>query len=180
VSAGSKSSLMVHLSPMNALVVVHSTPAGAEILIDGKPTGRVTPAQFAVEKGSHAVLVRKQGYLDETTSADLAPAQNFEYSPALRPLGNTEDMRTLGAFNRLFGRGPAAAGMASIMVRSHPKGAQVAINQQVLERTSPVGVAVEPGNYVVDITLTGFKPLHKIVSVDKGTRAVIEEILERQ
>jgi serine/threonine protein kinase len=181
VASSSQSSLVLHLSPVNALVVVNSTPPGAEVTIDGKATGRVTPAQFAVEKGSHMVLLRKRGYLDETTTADLGPAQNFQYAPALRALGNTEDMRTLGAFNRLFGRGgESAAGMGSIVVRTQPKGAQVAINQQVLDKLSPLGVVVGPGNYIVDITLTGFKAIHKVLSVDKGNRAAIDEILERQ
>jgi hypothetical protein len=181
VASGSRSSLAIHLSPVNALVVVSSVPPGAEIIIDGKVTGRVTPAQFAVEKGSHTVLVRKHGYLDENTTADLGPAQNFQFAPALRALGNTEDMRPIGGFNRLFGRGgEGTAGMGSIVVRTQPKGAQVAINQQVLEKTSPLGVAVGPGNYIVDITLTGFKPIHKVVSVERGNRAAIDEVLERQ
>jgi serine/threonine protein kinase len=181
VAAGSKVSLAIHLAPVNALVVVNSTPPGAEITIDGRSTGRVTPAQFAVEKGSHTVLLRKQGYIDETTTADLGPAQNFQYAPTLRALGNVEDMRTIGPFNRLLGRGGAgAAGMGSIVVRTQPKGAQVAINQQMLDKTSPLGVTVGAGNYIVDITLTGFKPIHKVVSVDRGNRTAIDEVLERQ
>jgi eukaryotic-like serine/threonine-protein kinase len=181
VAAGVRSSLVLHLSPVNALVVVNSTPPGADVIIDGKSTGRVTPAQFAVEKGNHTVLLRKRGYLDETTTADLGPAQNFQYAPALRALGNTEDMHPLGKFNKLFGHGgDSAAGMGSIMVRTLPKGAQVAINQQVLDKTSPVGVALGPGNYIVDITLTGFKPIHKVIAIDKGNKAAIDETLERQ
>jgi len=181
VAGGSKSSLLLHLSPINALVVVNSTPPGANIIIDGKPTGRVTPVQFAVEKGSHTVLLRKQGYLDETVTADLGPGQNFQYSPVLRALGNTEDMRTVGKFNKLFGRGgDSTVGMGSLTVRTLPKGAQVAINQRVLDKLSPVDVMLGPGNYIVDITLTGFKPVHKVVSVDKGGKSPIDEILERQ
>ncbi len=181
VAAGSKSSLLFHLAAVNALVVLNSTPAGANITIDGKPTGRVTPAQFAVEKGSHTVLLRKQGYLDETVTADLGPAQNFQYAPTLRALGNTEDMRTVGKFSRLFGRGESTtADTGSIIIRTMPRGAQVAINQQVLDKTSPVGVVLGPGNYIVDITLTGFKPVHKVVSVEKGGKTPIDEILERQ
>jgi hypothetical protein len=181
VAGGSKSSLLLHLAPINALVVVNSTPPGANVIIDGKPTGRVTPVQFAVEKGSHAILLRKQGYLDETVTADLGPGQNFQYSPVLRALGNTEDMRTVGKFNKLFGRGgDSTAGMGSITVRTLPKGAQVAINQRVLDKLSPVDVMLSPGNYIVDITLTGFKPVHKVVSVDKGGKSPIDEILERQ
>ena len=181
VAAGSKSSLTLHLSPVNALMVVNSTPPGADVIVDGKPTRRVTPAQFAVEKGSHTVLLRKQGYLDETVTADLGPAQNFQYSPVLKALGNAEDIRTVGKFNKLFGHGgDSTAGMGSISIHTRPKGAQVAINQRVLDKTSPVDLMLGPGNYIVDLTLTGFKPFHKVVSVDKGGKAAIDEILERQ
>src|SRR5208283_5410448 len=181
VAANSKSTLALHLAPINALMVVNSAPPGAEVVIDGKATGRLTPAQFAVEKGSHTVLVRKQGYLDETVTSDLGPAQNFQFSPILRALGNTEDMRTVGKLNRLFGRGgESTAGMGSIVIRTSPRGAQVAINQRVLDKTSPVDIMLGPGNYIVDLTMTGFKPVRKIVSVDKGGKAAIDEILERQ
>jgi serine/threonine protein kinase len=181
VAAGSKTSLTLHLAPVNALVVVNSTPPGADVVMDGKPTGRVTPAQFAVEKGSHTVLVRKQGYLEETVTTDLGPGQNFQYSPALRALGNAEDIRTVGKFNKLFGRGgESTAGMGAISVHTQPKGAQVAINQRVLDKLAPVDVMLGPGNYIVDVTLTGFKPVHRVVSVDKGGKAAIDEILERQ
>jgi hypothetical protein len=182
IAAGSKTSLVLHLSPVNALMVVNSTPPGATVMLDGKPSGRLTPAQFAVEKGSHTILLRKQGYLDETTTADLGPAQNFQYAPVLRALGNAEDMRTVGKFNKLFGQhgGDSTAGMGAISIHTQPKGAQVAINQRVLDKISPVDVMLGPGNYIVDITMTGFKPVHKVVSVDRGSKTAIDEILERQ
>jgi len=182
VAAGNKASLVVHLAAMNALMVLSSTPAGADILIDGKPTARVTPAQFAVEKGSHTVLLRKQGYLDETVTADLGPAQNFQYSPSLRALGNADDIKTVGKLNKLFGRGggDSTAGMGSVSLHTQPKGAQIAINQHMLDKMSPVDVMLGPGNYIVDITMTGFKPVHKVISVDKGGKVAIDEILERQ
>jgi serine/threonine protein kinase len=181
VAASSKASLVLHLAPINALMVVGSTPAGAEIVIDGKSTARVTPAQFAVEKGNHTILLRKQGYLEETVTADLGPAQNFQYSPTLRALGNTEDMKTVGKFNKLFGRGgDSTAGMGAISVHTQPKGAQVAVNQHVLDKLSPVDVMLGPGNYIVDVTMTGFKPVHKVVTVDKGGKVAIDEVLERQ
>jgi len=182
VAAGSKTSLLLHLSPVNALMVVNSTPSGADVMLDGKPTRLLTPARFAVEKGSHTVLLRKQGYLDETVTADLGPSQNFQYAPVLRALGNAEDMRTVGKFNKLFGQhgGDSTAGMGAISIHTQPKGAQVAINQRILDKISPVDVMLGPGNYIVDITLTGFKPVHKVISVDKGGKATIDEILERQ
>jgi eukaryotic-like serine/threonine-protein kinase len=181
VASGSKSFVVVHLAPINALLVVNSIPAGAEVLVDGKATGRVTPAQFAVEKGNHTVLLRKQGFLEETTSADLSPGQNFQFAPVLRALGNADEIKTVGKFKKLFGGGgDSAAGMGSVSIRTQPKGAQIALNQRLLERLSPTAIMVGPGNYVVDITLTGFKPTHKVISVEKGGKVAIDEVMERE
>ncbi len=181
VASGSKSFVVIHLSPSNALVVVNSTPPGAEIVLDGKNTGRATPAQFAVEKGSHTVVLRKPGFLEETSTADLSPGQNFQFAPALRALGNTDDIRTVGKFKKLFGKGgDSAAGMGSVSIRTQPKGAQIAVNQRLLDKLSPVEVMLGPGNYMLDITLTGCKPLHKIINIDKGGKVAIDEVLERE
>ena len=181
VASGSKSFVVIHLSPSNALVVVNSTPAGAEIVLDGKNTGRVTPAQFAVEKGSHTVVLRKPGYLEETTTADLGPGQNFQFAPALRALGNADDIRSVGKFKKLFGKGgDSTVGMGALSIRTQPKGAQITINQHMLDKQSPVEVMLGPGNYVLDITLTGFKPLHKVINVDKGGKVAVDEIFERE
>jgi hypothetical protein len=172
----------VHLAPINALLVVSSTPAGAEVILDGKTTGRVTPAQFAVEKGSHTLVLRKAGYLDESASADLAAGQNFQFGPALRALGNADEIRSVGKFKKLFGGGggDSVAGMGSVSIRTQPKGAQIAINGRILEKLSPTEFMLGPGNYVVDVTLTGFKRVHKVISVEKGGKVAVDEILERE
>lgn len=182
IASGSRAVLAIHLAPVNALMVVNSTPAGAEVILDGKSTGRVTPAQFAVEKGAHTLVLRKQGFLDENTSTDLGPGQNFQFAPALRALGNADDIRSVGKLKKLFGGGggDSVAGMGSMSVRTQPKGAQIAINRRLLEKLSPTEFMLGPGNYVVDITLTGFKPVHKVVSVEKGGKVAIDEILQRE
>lgn len=181
VASASKAVVSVRLSPLNGLLVVNSTPAGAEILLDGKNTGKVTPAQFAVEKGVHTLLLRKQGYLEETASTDLGPGQNFQFAPGLRALGNADEIRSVGKLKKLFGGGnDNVAGMGTVSVRTQPKGAQIAINRKLLEKNSPTEFMVGPGNYVVDITLTGFKPVHKVISVEKGGKVAIEEVLNRE
>jgi hypothetical protein len=181
VSSGSKSFVVLQLSPVNAVLVVSSTPEGADIVVDGRTTGRVTPTQFAVEKGSHTVVLRKQGYLEEITTADLGPGQNFRFAPALRLLGNADEIRTVGKFKKLFHNGgDSVAGMGSISIRTQPKGAQIALNQHLLEKGSPVEIMVGPGAYVLDLTLSGFKPVHKVITVEKGGKVAVDEILERQ
>ena len=180
MSAGSKSFVVVHLAPIAATVAVTSQPAGAEIYIDGKNTGHVTPANLNVDKGSHTVLVRKQGFLDETVTADMVPGQTVRVSPNLRALGNVDDIKAVGKFKKLFGGGDSGAGMGTVAIKTQPKGAQIALNRRILDKASPAEFMVGPGNYIVDITLTGFKPIHKVITVEKGGKVAIDEILERE
>ncbi len=179
VSSGSKSFVLTHLTQLLATLAVSSTPPGANVYVDGKDIGKLTPAQVSVEKGQHVVLVRKSGFLDETTNPQFLLGQTINFAPALRALGNVDDIKPVGKIKRMFG-GKEAQGMATISVKTQPKGAQIAVNQHMLDRSSPVDFTLDPGNYMVDITLTGYAPIHKVVAVDKGGKAVIDEVLQRQ
>jgi hypothetical protein len=88
----------------------------------------------------------------------------------------------VGRFKKMFGAagGQSTAGMGSVSIRTKPKGAQVVINQRILDKMSPVDVMMGPGNYVVDITLTGFKAVHKVITVEKDGKVAIDETMERE
>jgi hypothetical protein len=179
VASGSRATTLIHLARLMATLVVKSDPPGANIYIDGRDTGTKTPGQVSVEKGQHVVLVRMSGYIDETMNAQFVLGQTFNFSPALRRLGNTDNLRTVGKMSKLFG-GKAQAGQGILSIRTQPKGAQVAINQHLLEKGSPVDVALDPGNYEVDITLSGYAPLHKIINTEKGGKLVVDEVMQPQ
>jgi hypothetical protein len=179
VASGGKAFVTSHLSLLMATLAVSSSPAGADVFVDGKNTGRVTPAQVSVEKGQHVVLVRKSGYIDQTTSAQFALGQTTNFSPTLQPLGNVDDIKTVGKMNKLFG-GKDAQGMGTVNVKTQPKGAQVAVNQHMLDKDTPVNFILDPGNYVVDITLSGYVTVHKVISVDRGGKVVIDEVLQHE
>jgi len=89
------------------------------------------------------VLVRMSGYVDETMNAQFALGQAFSFSPALRPLGNTDDLKTVGKMSKLFG-GKGQAGQGILSIRTQPKGAQIAINQRLVEKSSPADVLLDP------------------------------------
>jgi len=181
ILSGNRATIVVHLSQLMATLVVHSDPVGASVYVDGRDTGSKTPAQVSVDKGSHVVLVRKMGYIDETWNAQFVLGQTFNFAPTLRPLGNADNIRAVGGkMSRLFGGKGVQAGQAVVSIHTQPKGAQVAVNQHILEKNSPVDVALDPGNYEVDITMTGYAPVHKIVTVDKGGKAIVDEVLQRQ
>jgi len=180
ITSGNRASQQIHLSLLMATLVVKSDPPGASVFVDGHDVNAKTPAQVSVEKGQHVVLVRLSGYLDETMNGQFAVNQTYSFSPTLRQLGNVDSIKTVGGkMSRLFG-GKAQAGQATVSIRTQPKGAQIAVNQHMLEKTSPVDVAVDPGSYVIDITLSGYAPIRKIVTAAKGGKLVIDETLQPQ
>jgi hypothetical protein len=179
VTSGNRASVQIRLSQMMATLAVSSTPAGASVLVDGKNTSKVTPAQISVDKGQHVIIVRKTGYIDESTTVQSALGETTTFSPMLRVLGNTDDIKTVGKMKKLFG-GKETQGMGTVSVKTQPKGAQVAVNEHMLDKDSPVDFALDPGNYIIDITLTGYAPIHKVVTVDKGGKAVIDEVMQRE
>jgi len=180
ITAGNRASLVVHLTQLMATLVVTSDPAGASVYVDGRDMGKVTPAQFSIDKGQHVVLVRKLGYLDETMNGQFTLGQTSNFTPALRALGNAENIKTVGKMKKLFGGNGGQPGQATVSVHTTPKGAQVAINQHILEKNSPVEVMLDPGNYVVDITLTGYAPVHKVITVEKSGKVAVDEVLQSQ
>jgi hypothetical protein len=180
VTSGSKSFLVLQLAPLTATVSVASEPAGAAVWMDGRDTGKVTPSQFVVDKpGNHTFVVKKQGYLDENTTANLQFGQTFHFGPTLKVLGTTDEIRMGGKFKKMFG-GSDTAGMGTVSIKTQPKGAQVAVNNRVLDKGSPLEFYLNPGNYVIDITLSGYKSIHRVVQVDKGGKVAVDETLQHE
>ena len=180
VGSGSKAVMNVQLPALAAAVSAHSEPAGAAVWMDGKDTGKVTPAQISVERpGNHTFVFKKQGYLDESANANLQVGQTFQLAPTLRALGNTDEIRFGGKFKKVFG-GSDTAGMGVVSIKTQPKGAQIAVNNRLLDRASPADFYLNPGNYVIDVTMTGFKNLRKVITVEKNGKVVIEESLDRE
>ncbi len=180
VASGSKSFLVIQLAQLTAAAAITSQPAGAQIFLDGKDTGKITPAQISVDKpGAHTFLIRKQGYLDETSSASLQSGQVFHFAPTLKALGSVDDIKLGGKFKKLFGGGDTA-GMVAVSVKTQPKGAQVAVNNRILDKFSPVDFYLNPGTYMIDITASGYKPFHRVIEIQKGGKMVIDENLERE
>jgi len=180
VTSGNRATAVIHLAQLMATLVVKSDPVGANIFVDGRDVGAKTPAQVSVDKGQHVVLVRMPGYIDETMNAQFVLGQTFNFAPTLRALGNTDNIKTVGKMSKLFGGKGAQAGQAVLSIKTTPKGAQIALNQHLLDKMSPVDVAIDPGNYVLDITLSGYLPIHKIVAADKGGKVVVDEVMQKQ
>jgi len=176
VSAGSKAILVLELASTSAVFAFNSTPEGAEIWMDGRNTGHVTPAQISVERtGSHTVTFKKQGYLEEPITANAQSGQTARIFHVLKILGVTDEIR----YKKLFGGGKSG-GMATVSIKTDPKGAQIAVNHRVLERNTPAEFYLNPGTYVLDITMSGHKSIHRVITLEKDGKFNLEQPLDNE
>lgn len=178
VAAGARTPLDVRMTVVKGFVTVASKPAGAQIWINGKDTGKVTPIEFLVEPGTQSIIVRKQGYLDATTDLKLVAGQSVNYAPSLMVAGRTDNIRLVnGGMGKVFGGNGSSQGMARIEIKSEPKGAQVTINGTPLQKTTPLEIQVEAGNYDIVIQKDGYKPIHESAIVGVEDRIKIDRPL---
>jgi hypothetical protein len=163
---------------LTAIISVSSTPAGAAIVIDSKDSGKLTPAQIVLDKpGKHAITIRRYGYLEASSSVNVDAGQTSSLNLELAHLGNTDEIRAAGGkFKKVFGKGDAS-GMGIVSVKTQPKGAQIMVNNRVLDKTAPFDFYLNPGTYVIDITMSGYRSLHRVVNIQEGEKLAIEETL---
>ena len=176
IASRGKAVVTMQLAILPAALTVASDPAGARVYLDGKDMGKPTPVQINVDKpGQHTILVRKDGYLDESSALNLQAGQSYKFTPSLRALGATSEIKI-----KKFMGGGAPEGTGLISIKVQPKGAQVAVNRRVLDKAAPVDFYLNAGTYVVDITSSGFKSFQRIINVEKGGKIVIDETLQHE
>jgi serine/threonine protein kinase len=179
VVSGARTPVDVRLSPVKGFVTIAGSPAGAEVFINGRDTGKVTPIEFLVEPGTQSIVVRKAGYLEASTELKLVAGQSVNYAPSLMVAGRTDNIRLVsGGMGKVFGGG-AANGMARIEIKSEPKGAQVIVNGTPLQKTTPVEIQVEAGNYDITIQKDGYKPVKESAIVGMDDHIKINGTLTR-
>ncbi len=149
------------------------------ILVDGQDTGKLSPAQFILNRaGAHTVVLRRAGYLDETSTVNAEAGQTANVNQVLKPLGNTDEIRAAGGhFKKVFG-GNDAASMGIVSIKTTPKGAQIMVNNRVLDKTAPFDFYLNPGTYVIDISMSGYRSLHRVIQVEEREKVAIEEPLQ--
>jgi hypothetical protein len=168
VSAGSRVGVDVRLTPVKGWLNVGGSPAGASILVDGKDSGKITPATLILDPATHNVTLRKAGYLDADSDLQLAAGQTTSYSPTLMVAARTDNIKIVGGGMGKIFSGGSGQGRARIEIKSEPKGAQVVINGTPLQKTTPVEIQVEAGNYDITIQKDGYQTIHEsaIVGID--------------
>ena len=201
VAANKTVILAAGLKPIKATYAVSSDPAGAAILLDGADTGQVTPAQISVAPGQHQLTLRKQGFVAEQIVADAGPGQSLNFSPTLKPAKRPAVAAQNGGpqpgqqptppptdtdpfakggnrFTRLFGGGNKDKG--TLEVRTHPDGAEIWFGQNQTPLKTPARFPINAGTYRLILHMQGYKPVIRVITIEKGKLTGVEETLEQQ
>jgi hypothetical protein len=178
LARGENTALSLELHQLAALLSVSSTPAGAAIVMDGTDTGKLTPSQFSLPAaGAHTITLRRYGYLEASDPVNVELGQNSTVNLTLTHLGSTEEIRPVsGKLKKMFGH-EDTSGMGIVSVKTQPKGAQIMVNNRVLDKTSPFDFYLNPGTYVIDISMSGYRSVRRVINLQDGEKMAIQENL---
>jgi serine/threonine protein kinase len=181
MARGESATVTLELHQLVAVLSVASTPAGAVIVMDGNDTGKLTPAQFSLPSaGTHTITLRRYGYLEATNPVNVEPGQTANFNLTLTHLGNTEEIRPAGSkLKKVFGH-EDTSGMGIVSIKTQPKGAHIVVNNKALDKTSPFDFYLNPGTYVIDISMSGYGSVHRVIKLQEGEKLAIQETLPRE
>ena len=182
VLPGKMASVAVQLKAKVAMVSIASSPSGAVLLVDGKATSRVTPTEVAIEQGDHTLTLRLTGYKDTTFRATIGEAQSYSFKPKMVREGPAPEPSGPNPFSKIghFFGGGIPQGKGRLSIRTTPSGANITVEGHPGPKKTPAKFPIDPGTYQVTLTMPGYKPLHKTITVQEGKTAEIQDSLEAQ
>ncbi len=172
VATGRSSRVETKLSEALLSASLTSDPVGASIELDGKATGKVTPAVLPASKGDHTFIFRKDGFQDLSKKATLKEGDAFAFTASLKPVQKDSGG---GIFKKIFGGGDRVA----LQVTSNPKGAEIYVEGNYLNKKTPSKISLAPGDYELQLRLDGYTILTRKITVQKDTPLTIDETLKK-
>jgi predicted Ser/Thr protein kinase len=179
--AGKSIDVSADLAPAVSTIVVTSNPQAANVWVDGKDSGLTTPTQLTVEKGFHKVTVRKAGFKEMSTEETVAEGQTLSFSPVLLSVNvQPEDGKSPNPLRRFFGTDTIPEGKGLVHIRTNPEGATILVDGKAAPKKTNARWPADPGVYTIILQMSGYKPVHRNVKVQKGKVVNIDELLEKQ
>jgi hypothetical protein len=112
----------------------------------------------SLSQGTHTIVLKKSGYQDYTTTANIRAGQTAQVSATLVPSGQ-----------------PATT--ASVQITSDPSGADVLINNGYVGITPLTAQNVQTGSSTVTISLAGYNPYTSTLQINAGQALQINAAL---
>src|SRR5207244_9167535 len=112
------------------------------------PSRKVTPAVLSLDKGNHTFVFRKDGFQELSHQATLKSGELFAFTATLKatqkePAGNI--------FKKIFGGGDKV----SLQVNSDPKGAEIYVEGNYVNKKTPSKISLAPGDYQMQLKRDG-------------------------
>jgi len=179
--AGKSVDVSAQLAPAVSTIVVTSNPQGANVWVDGKDSGLTTPTQLTVEKGFHKVTVRKAGFKEMSMEDTVAEGQTMSFSPVMLSTNvQPEDGKSPNPLRRFFGTDTIPEGKGLVHIRTNPEGATIVVDGKAAPKKTNARWPADPGVYSIVLQMSGYKPVHRNIKVQKGKVVNIDELLEKQ
>ena len=152
--AGEEQTFSATLLPSFSPVTIESKPAGARVAVNGQDVG-ATPLTTDLDAGSHTVSLTASGFRPWETTIQVEANKPQKIGPVVLGLPD-----------------------GTLIIRSAPAGADVAIAGRYRGRT-PLTVALAPGvEHELMVTRAGYEPARRVVPVKAGERTGVEVSLK--
>lgn len=127
------------------VVSINSEPPGAIILINDKPvSAAVTPKALRMPPGKYTLRLLKDGYLPLQSEFVVETGSDLE-------VGGKLDRES-----------------RKVLVNSIPAGATITIGENRQSTKTPATLQIPPGDYNLNLSLEGFKPMEVALTVTPG------------
>ena len=148
--------------PRTGSLRVESQPSGATVYLDSVRQSATTPIIIkGVPAGNHTVQVQKSGYKSVIRTASVAAGKTKIVSVSLSPST------------------PSTPPIGTITVRTQPSGATVKLDGKYIGSTPIVRKEMQPGNYRILITKSGFNNVSRSLSIKAGVESPLSFSLNR-
>jgi hypothetical protein len=168
IASGATTTATFPLVASQGTVKVSSTPAGAEIFVDGATSNKKTPSEFSLGKGDHTFMVRMQGYEEAGDLIRVNPGESLTFAPTLAASRKVE-----GNPFKKVGKFFAGDEKGTLAVTTEPAGAFVFINGKRVPGQTPLSATVPVGHLSMAIRKSGYSPVQKPVTIEKGKSTTI-------
>jgi len=142
---------LFEMEPRVGYLSVDSTPQRAKVILDGEKVLGVTPLTKApVPIGNHRYLISAEGY--DPIEQELRVEEDFQYQKnhLLTPRG------------------------ALLEVYSVPTGANIWVDNQLMEARTPTKITLKPGTYTITVHTKGYIQSDQVVQLQPNETRSIE------
>jgi hypothetical protein len=158
IEGGKTLTVNAQLSQATGEVVIITTPPGLDVLIDGKLISP-SPAHAIVVAGTHKYTVNR---------------------PGAAPYENTFTAKSGVLMNVRVNLGGEVAATGIVDVKTIPPGATVWADSNSVGGQTPTSFRLTTGQHTLVISLSGFRPVQRVIEVKADGNVEVDVPLTRQ